>query len=224
MTSLSMTLSVWPFVDSSHFATSARRRVVEGVSAADSSVAAGSGSSLQGEAAKRIPAAAPAAASPPSAATPRDRRLTGRVSQEPRRALGPAPHGPRVRSQPERQLGQHAAAELLELLHLGVAERLRVGAGRPDPEVQRLPPLLERLVLCRRRDLGLLDLAQPGRAKELDEVPLARARATRLGVRVGIELPHRLPEVRDRRPSAVVIPDARRDDAARTCDAGHLAE
>ena len=48
----------------------------------------------------------------------------------------------------------------------------RVGAGGPDAERERLPPVLEGRVLDAHRERGLLDLAQPGRLEQLGQVAL----------------------------------------------------
>src|SRR3954447_23697674 len=60
--------------------------------------------------------------------------------------------------------------------------------------------------------------------EELREVTLAPAGKGALAFLVRVELEHGLPERRQRRLLPCVIPDARRDHAARTCHASHFGE
>ena len=98
-------------------------------------------------------------------------------------------------------------------------------AGGPDTEGERLPPILERRMLDGRGEHGGLDVVQPGRNEQLDEMPLARAGELRLVVDGGIELLRDGPEVVQRAcATGGVIPHARGDDTTSDGDAAHLAE
>ena len=69
-----------------------------------------------------------------------------------------------------------------------------------------------------------LELVEARVREELVEMSLARARQERLALGVRIELAHHLPEEAQRPSVPGVIPDARRDDAARPRDARRLAQ
>src|SRR4051794_25349751 len=126
----------------------------------------------------------------------RARRTTGVTTG--RRGLRPAQlpslrllrepaSSPGVGREGERRLGQQLTALLAQLGQLLRLERLRVRAGWSDTERVGIPPLLERLVLGRRRQLRLLDVAQAGCRKQLDEVSLPPARAIRLARQVRVQ-------------------------------------
>ena len=97
-----------------------------------------------------------------------------------------------------------------------------VGAGRADPERERLPPLVEAGEAAPDGQHGRLDLAHSGGGEELRQVPLPGTRESRLVVRLRVEFERRPPEQRERTATAGVVPHAGPDHSPATGDPGHL--
>ena len=72
------------------------------------------------------------------------------------------------------------------------------------------------------RRLG--DIAEARGREQLGQVTLARAGESNSSVTVGSRRPRHIPEEPERAEAARVVPDARRNDAARSRDAAHLGE
>src|SRR6266545_4821028 len=141
---------------------------------------------------------------------------------EPR--LDQAAYCPRSCRQRERRIRQPLPTTLTQLSLLRGVERRYVGAGGPHTEGEGPPPLLEGRVLDTNRKSGLLHLVQSGLAEELGEVAFATAGQLRFVLYVRVDLVNGLPERRQRRLLAGVIPDARGYHTTRTRDAFHLRE
>lgn len=103
-------------------------------------------------------------------------------------------------------------------------EAHHIGAGGADPERERLPPILEVVVGDFDCQLARHDIAESCCFEEFGEMALAGSREARFALRCGVELVYRFPEQTERATTAVVVPHARRDDATRPCDPGHLSE
>jgi hypothetical protein len=87
---------------------------------------------------------------------------------------------------------------LAQLLRAVRVEARHERAGRSDAECERLPPLVEGVVFDMHGERVALDVEPPGLGQQLGEVPLARTCEARLVRRVGVQVPRRLPERRER--------------------------
>lgn len=107
--------------------------------------------------------------------------------------------------------------------HCG-AETGDVGAGRPDTQGERHPPVLERREFQGDGQPGLDRLGQPGRPTQLDQLAGTGPGQPRLARRGRITITHRPPEERQRSGVAGVVPDAGADDPTGPGDPLHLGQ
>src|SRR5262249_28295227 len=101
--------------------------------------------------------------------------------------------GPGLRLERDR-LAELLAPACFESLLPGLGELVVVVARRPDAELERLPPGVERGVLDVHGERGLLDVGEPGLREEPAELALPRAGAPRFAFDGGVQLTGRAPE------------------------------
>src|SRR5262249_12512517 len=131
---------------------------------------------------------------------------------------------PRARIDRERRIRKPRAATFAQLRPLPDLETRHERANRPDPERERIPPLVEVMELDARDERRLLDRVQAGCAEPLAPMAPARSREARLVLDVRLELAGGLPERAQRPRSSRVVPDARRHDASGPRDTAHLTD
>jgi acrylyl-CoA reductase (NADPH) len=147
-----------------------------------------------------------------------DGRVRGRTVVDVNR-LDARPRRPGTPGDGERAVAEFAAAALAQVGAPVLVELGEVRAGRPDPERERLPPVVEGLVLDADLERGFFEVAEAGLLED------ARERGElRLVADARIALAGGAPEGRQRRPLAGVVPDARGNAAAGARDARHLAQ
>ena len=122
----------------------------------------------------------------------------------------------------ERWRREPGPALLAQLDLVLVIESCHVGTRRPDPERERLPPLLERRMLDAHPDSSLVDVDEADLVEQALQLSLTRADSQRLPRDPGIERPGRVPQGAQRPLAAAVIPHAGDNSAARTGHACHL--
>ena len=74
------------------------------------------------------------------------------------------------------------------------------------------------------RKHAVFDRVQSSFSEELRKVALTRPGEPGLTLGFWIQLPDRVPELTQWPPTAIVIPDACRNDPTPTCDAGHFTQ
>lgn len=99
-----------------------------------------------------------------------------------------------MRDKGERRLRRRFSGEITQLHPALVVELSQIPAGRPNSELDRVPPVLEGRVLDRHREGHLLNLAQARGAKEFGEMSLPGAGEIGLVSNSGIQTARSLPE------------------------------